>query len=111
MTRLVSWCYRIGLASGVLALGSALLIVLYELGFALPATAREVAERAFLVFGLAFMWLGGVLLIAAIVWLTRSWPRLSRSVKVVSVLGLGASTFLGAYVFHWLIPDLRQRRV
>jgi len=106
MNLFTRWCYRIGLVCGAIALLSALTVIPFELGVRLPEVLRKIAEQAFLIFGLAFMWLGIVLLVAAIAWLMSSWSRLSKSVKVVSVLGLGASTFLGAYIFHWLFPDV-----
>jgi hypothetical protein len=49
-------------------------------------------------------------LIAAVVWLRRSWPQLSKATKVVSVLGLFMSTFVGAYVFHWFFPGVLNVR-
>jgi len=105
MNQLVRWCFRIGLLSGAIALVSACVIAAEELKVPVSLGLRPFAERAFTLFGLAFMLLGIVLLIAAILRLRREWPRLSKATKVVSVLGLGASTFLGAYVFHWLFPD------
>lgn len=110
MNLFTRWCYRIGLVCGALALLSALVVIPFELGVSLPEALRKTAEQTFLIFGLAFMWLGIVLLIAAIALLRSSWSRLSKSVKVVSVLGLGASTFLGAYVFYWLFPNVLNDR-
>jgi hypothetical protein len=110
MNRFTVWCFRVGLCCGVFALISALAIAAHELGLRPPLALRSFAERSFVFFGLAFMWLGIILLVAAIVRLRNSWSQLSKSVKVVSVLGLGASTFLGAYVFHWLLPTTPNKQ-
>jgi hypothetical protein len=104
------WCYRIGLVCGAFALLSALVAIPFELGMSLPESLRAIAERAFSIFAPAFMFIGLVLLIAAFVWLRRSWQQLSNATKVVSVLGLLASTFLGAYIFHWLFPGVLSNR-
>src|SRR5229473_5981170 len=98
MRSFARWCYRIGLVCGAIALLSALAIILFQYGAMLPVALRKFAEQTFLIFGVAFMWLGVLLLISAVAWLRSSWSDLSKSVKVVSVLGLGASTFLGAYL-------------
>jgi hypothetical protein len=90
----------------MLALLSALILIPFELGTTLPVSLRVIAEKIFTIFGLAFMWLGIVLLIAAIVWLRRTWSQLSKATKVISVLGLFASSFAGAYIFHWLFPGV-----
>lgn len=96
--------FRIGLACGLIAVFSALALIPSELGYSVLAGFRDSAEQLFSIFGLAFMWIGLALLVAAVVWLWRSWSKISDTTKVVSVLGLLAGTFVGAYVFHWLFP-------
>ena len=110
MNAFTRWCYRIGLACGLLALLSAFVVIPFELGVPLPEALHTVAERTFSIFAPIFMFIGMVLLIAAIVWLRKSWRHLSKATKVVSVLGLFASTFVGAYVFHWIFPNVLKDR-
>jgi drug/metabolite transporter (DMT)-like permease len=97
------WCYRIGLTCGALAIVSAL--ALLTLNYYLPRSEslQEIVEKTFLILGNAFMWLGIILLIFSIVWLRNSWAALSKSAKVLCVLGLGAGTFVAAYVFYWAV--------
>jgi hypothetical protein len=99
-------CYRVGLACGAIALIAALALIPTELGSPVLAGVRDIAERLFSVFGLAFMWIGLVLLLAAIVWLKKAWPQLSDTAKMVSILGLLAGSFASAYAFHWLFPKV-----
>ena len=110
MNSFTRWCYRIGLVSGVLTVLSGYAVIPFELVAPLPEVLRKTAERIFSVVAPVFMGLGIVLLIAAIVWLRRTWPQLSGATKVVSVLGLLTSTFAGAYVFHWLFPSVLNHR-
>lgn len=104
MNTVTKLLFRIGLACGLIALISALAVIPSELGSPVLAGFRDSAERLFSIFGLAFMWIGLALLIAAVVWLWRTWSEISDTTKIVSVLGLLAGTFAGAYVFHWLFP-------
>lgn len=110
VTKLLYW---IGLTCGLITLIAALAVIPSELGSPVLAGVRGSAERLFSIFGLAFIWIGLVLLAAAIVWLRRTWSELSGATKIVSVLGLLAGTFAGAYVFHWLFPKAldKQSRV
>jgi hypothetical protein len=110
MNRFITWCFRIGLACGLVAFASAMVGAVIALGVPFPSTVGAYAQSIFTFFATVFMSLGIVLLIAAVVWLRRSWAVLSRPVKVVSVLGLGVSTFVGAYIFYWLLPDLQGSR-
>jgi hypothetical protein len=97
-------CYRIGLACGVVALLGALVLVPAELGSSALTSLQPIAEQIFRVFGLAFMWIGFVLLVAAIIWLAKTWSRLGDATKIVIVLALLAGSFASAYLFHWLFP-------
>jgi hypothetical protein len=97
-------CYRIGLVCGVVALLSALALVPAEFGSSALAGFHSTAEQLFRIFGLAFMWIGFVLLIAAVIWLAKTWSRLGDATKIVSVIGLLAGSFASAYLFHWLFP-------
>jgi len=111
MNSIVRWFFRVGLWCGVAAVVFALITITEDLGFALPVPLRDLCERALTIFGLAFMWLGILLLFAAILDIRNRWPRLSKAEKVVCVLGLGMSTFAGAYIYHWLRPDVpREER-
>jgi hypothetical protein len=104
MDSVTRFCLRIGLVSGAIALLSASIVLLYEFGIPVSATLRDSSEQCFQVFGLAFMWLGIVLLITAIDRLWRAWPYLSSAERLVSVLGLGAGMFIAAYIFHCVFP-------
>lgn len=110
MNQFTRWCYRLGLTCGALSLVSALAVIPFEFGMPIPDVLHTIAVQVFSVVAPAFMGLGVVLLIAAIVWLRSTWPRLSMATKVVSVLGLLASTFAGAYVFHWIFPSVLNDR-
>lgn len=103
-------CCRVGLACGAIALVAALALIPTELGSPVLAGVRDGAERLFSIFGLAFMWIGLVLLIAAIVWLRSEWSQLSGTVRLVSVLGLLAGSFASAYAFHWLFPKVLNEK-
>jgi hypothetical protein len=105
MNTFIKWCYRIGLVCGVIALVSALAAITIDAGQPSPGFPHNFAEQTFAVSGNLFMWLGIVLLISAVGRLRKSWYRLSTPTKAVSVLGLFAGTFLGAYLFYWLFRD------
>jgi hypothetical protein len=102
----IQWCFRIGVVCGAVALSGALVAIAADLGARIPEEALRLAEGAFSVFALPFMAFGAVLLAAAIAWLARTWTRLTKATKVVSVFGLLAGTFVGAYFFHWLFPEV-----
>lgn len=97
-------CHRIGLVCGVVALLSALVLVPAEFGSSALASLHSTAGQLFRIFGLAFMWIGFALFVAAIIWLAKTWSRLGDATKIVSVLGLLVGTFASAYLFHWLFP-------
>jgi len=56
------------------------------------------------------MWLGIVLLVAAMAWLMSSWSRLSKSVQVVSD-SIGREHVLGRVYFSLAFPDVLRDRI
>lgn len=91
-----------------MALISASVILLGELGIPLPYTIQNIATAVFQIFGLAFMWLGLVLLVTAVGRLRQAWPKVSPSARLVCVLGLAIGTFVGAYIFHLVFPNVPE---
>lgn len=108
MSHIIHWIYRFGLFCGLLLVLSGLVPTLSGLGVVMPAALMKVALAIFRVTASGFMASGVVLLGESLIWLVRLWPNLSSQLKVVCILGLGTSTFAGAYVFHWVLPNLRQ---
>jgi hypothetical protein len=105
MNRFTQWCFKIGLWCGLIMLISAVFITAGELGAHVVDPLLPLAGRTVAIFGVGFIWIGLFLLVAAIVQLSRTWTTLSKTAKVVSVLGLGTGTFVSAYIFFWLFEE------
>jgi uncharacterized membrane protein len=108
MAHVVHWAYRVGLVFGAIAAVTAAFSGIAELHSHTPNAAFSFADRVTATGALVFMCMGVVLLVSAIIYLSRSWPTFSREAKIVSVIGLFMSTFCGAYVFFWLVPKARN---
>jgi len=110
MNVFTKWCFRVGLVSFV---G---IVVLQLIGMGVNGfEARRFLQSGSALLTVAqllfevFIWMGIVLLVEAIVWLSRNWRRLSKPTKVGSVLGLAVGSIFSSYIFHWLIPDLERQ--
>lgn len=101
MNLFIRWCFRIGLVCGVCFLLSAGLISLEDFGLAASTTVRSLAENVGTFFGLIFMLLGFVLLVAAIRSLRLRWSGLPAFGKFVGVVGLLMTTFVGGYIYYY----------
>jgi len=101
MSGVIRWLFRIGVICGALAVLCALLIAVDDLGAPLGTAVVTTAGRAATVFGLAFMWIGVVMLINAIREVAKMWRTMSPFGKFISVVGLLITTFLGGYIFYY----------
>jgi hypothetical protein len=101
MSSVIRWLFRIGVICGSLAALCALLIAVDDLGAPFGTAVVTTTEGAATVFGLAFMWIGVVLLVNAIREVAQMWRTLSSFGKFISVVGLLITTFLGGYIFYY----------